>query len=193
MSVSASLPHRGASRSGRAVLQLLKPITWFAPMWAFACGVISAGQPLGGRWPVVVAGVALAGPLVTGMSQAANDWFDRHVDAINEPGRPIPSGRVPGRTGLWIAVGWTVVSLAVAAALGPIVLGAALLGLGAGLGLQRAAAAAEAQRLVGQHRLRRLLRGAALVHRRGDHGGALARAAGSCWWPRCTARAPTAS
>jgi chlorophyll synthase len=36
--------------------------------------------------------VALAGPLVCGMSQAANDWCDRHVDAINEPNRPIPSG-----------------------------------------------------------------------------------------------------
>ncbi|MEM8798431.1 MAG: bacteriochlorophyll/chlorophyll a synthase, partial [Pseudomonadota bacterium] len=23
----------------RAVLELLKPITWFAPMWAFMCGV----------------------------------------------------------------------------------------------------------------------------------------------------------
>ena len=41
----------------------------------------------------------LAGPIVCGMSQAANDWCDRHVDAINEPDRPIPSGRVPGPLG----------------------------------------------------------------------------------------------
>ena len=47
-----------------------------------------------------------------------NDWFDRHVDAINEPNRPIPSGRIPGRWGLAIACAWTLVSLAVAAALG---------------------------------------------------------------------------
>ena len=116
--------------SGAAVLELLKPITWFAPMWAFACGVISAGQPLAGRWPMAVAGVVLAGPLVCGMSQAANDWFDRHVDAINEPNRPIPSGRLPGRTGLWVALGWTVLSLLVAVALGPWVLIAALVGTG---------------------------------------------------------------
>ena len=90
--------------------------------------MVSAGQPIAGRWPVVLAGVALAGPLVTGMSQAANDWFDRHVDAINEPGRPIPSGRVPGRLGLWIAIGWTALSLLVAAALGPWVAGAAVVG-----------------------------------------------------------------
>ena len=111
-----------------SVVELLKPITWFAPMWAFACGVISAGRPFSGRWVVAAAGVVLAGPLVTGMSQAANDWFDRHVDAINEPNRPIPSGRLPGRTGLWIAMGWTVLSLGVAAALGPWVFIAALIG-----------------------------------------------------------------
>ena len=26
-----------------AVLELLKPVTWFPPMWAFACGVVSSG------------------------------------------------------------------------------------------------------------------------------------------------------
>ncbi len=84
-----------ASRSGAAaVLELLKPITWFAPMWAFMCGIVSSGQPLSGRWALALVGVALSGPLVCGTSQAVNDWFDRHVDAINEPGRPIPSGRI---------------------------------------------------------------------------------------------------
>ena len=125
---AAGRPVSAPRSSAATVLELLKPITWFAPMWAFSCGVISAGQPVGGRWPVVVAGIALAGPLVCAMSQAANDWFDRHVDAINEPNRPIPSGRLPGRTGLWIALAWTVLSLLVAAALGPWVFIAGLLG-----------------------------------------------------------------
>jgi chlorophyll synthase len=103
----------------RAVLTLLKPVTWFAPMWAFGCGVVSSGQPLSGRWHLVALGVALSGPLVCGMSQAANDWYDRHVDAINEPHRPIPSGRIPGRWGLFIALAMTAVALLVAAQLGP--------------------------------------------------------------------------
>src|SRR5579871_4056782 len=94
-----------------AVLELLKPITWFAPMWAFMCGVVSAGAPLAGRWLLVAGGVALCGPLVCGKSQAVNDWFDRHVDAINEPTRPIPSGRIPGRLGLLVACACTLVSL----------------------------------------------------------------------------------
>ncbi len=111
------------------MVELLKPITWFAPMWAFACGVVSSGVPLEGQWPVILAGVVLAGPLVCGTSQIANDWFDRHVDAINEPARPIPSGRVPGRVPLYFALCWTALSLMVAALLGPWVLGAAVVGL----------------------------------------------------------------
>ncbi len=111
-----------------AFVELLKPITWFAPMWAFGCGVVSAGVPLAERWLVIIAGIVLAGPLLTAMSQAVNDWFDREVDAINEPDRPIPSGRIPGRWGLYIAIAWTVLSLIVAALLGPWVLGAAVIG-----------------------------------------------------------------
>jgi chlorophyll synthase len=61
----------------------------------------------------------LTGPLVCASSQAVNDWFDRHVDAINEPGRPIPSGRLPGRWGLAIAVIWSGLSLIIATGLGP--------------------------------------------------------------------------
>lgn len=98
-------------------------------MWAFACGAIASGQPMGTRWPYALAGVALAGPLLCGTSQVVNDWFDRHVDAINEPHRPIPSGRVPGRAGLWFAIAWSAVSFGVALTLGPWVAIAATLGL----------------------------------------------------------------
>ena len=112
-----------------AVLELLKPITWFPPMWAYACGAISSGVSPVERWPWILGGVLLAGPLICGTSQAVNDWFDRHVDAINEPHRVIPSGRMPGRWGLNIAIIQTVVSLAVAALLGIWVLVAAIIGL----------------------------------------------------------------
>lgn len=115
--------------SPAAVLELLKPITWFAPMWAFMCGVVSSGVPLTDRWLVLIGGILLAGPLICATSQAVNDWYDRHVDAINQPDRPIPSGRIPGRWGLGIAVLWTGMSAAFASLLGVWVLGAAILGL----------------------------------------------------------------
>ena len=93
------------------VLELLKPITWFPPMWAFACGVISSGISVVENLDLLILGIIVAGPVVCGMSQAANDWCDRHVDRINEPNRPIPSGRMPGNWGLKIALGMTVLAL----------------------------------------------------------------------------------
>ena len=118
MDVSQSL-HVRRFPEPAAALRLIKPITWFPPMWAYVCGVISSGVSPIGQWHLVLLGVILAGPIVCGMSQAANDWCDRHVDAINEPGRPIPSGRIPGRWGLWIALAMSGLSLFVGWQLGP--------------------------------------------------------------------------
>jgi chlorophyll synthase len=112
-----------------AILEVTHPITWFPPMWAFACGVVSSGAPILQQWWLLIAGVVLAGPLMCGTSQVVNDWYDRHVDAINEPNRPIPSGRIPGRWGLYLALAWTVVSLLLAWLLGPWVFGASLIGM----------------------------------------------------------------
>ena len=123
------LPSTSAVPAWPVVAELLKPITWFPPMWAFCCGVIASGVSPAGRWLTIVTGVLLAGPLVCASSQAVNDWFDRHVDAINEPNRPIPSGRMPGSWGLYIAIIWTGLSLAVAATLGTWGFAAGALGL----------------------------------------------------------------
>jgi chlorophyll synthase len=73
--------------------------------------------------------MVLAGPAVCGASQAVNDWYDRHVDAINEPQRPIPSGRLPGLWGFYIALAMTAVSLLLAGALGLWVLAAGVVGV----------------------------------------------------------------
>lgn len=112
-----------------ALLQLLKPVTWFPPMWAFGCGVVSSGRPIAEQPWLVFAGIILAGPLLCGASQVVNDWYDREVDAINEPNRPIPSGRVPGNWGFYFAVAWSLLALLAGFALGPVVGVAAFLGL----------------------------------------------------------------
>ncbi len=132
MSVSPSLrvlPEPRRWPEPRAALRLIKPITWFPPMWAYLCGTVSSGVSPLASWGLVALGVVLAGPVVCGMSQAANDWCDRHVDAINEPDRPIPSGRIPGRWGLWIALAMTVLSLAIGWLLGPWGFGATIVGV----------------------------------------------------------------
>ena len=127
---------RGAAKAAKppasgllAYAELLKPITWFAPMWAFGCGIVSAGRPLGHSAGLALAGVVLCGPMVTGTSQVVNDWFDRHVDAINEPSRAIPSGRVPGHGALHMAGLWTILSLALAASIGSWAFAATVLGI----------------------------------------------------------------
>ncbi|MFN3448622.1 MAG: chlorophyll synthase ChlG [Roseococcus sp.] len=123
------MPNPAGRLDPAAVLELFKPVTWFPPVWAFLCGAVSAGAPFSGKWGLLALGLLLAGPMVCATSQAVNDWFDRHVDAINEPDRPIPSGRIPGRWGLWIAIFWSGVSLLIGAALGPWGFGATVLAL----------------------------------------------------------------
>jgi chlorophyll synthase len=115
---SASLSHFSRPPAVKDVVALTKPVTWFPPMWAFMCGVVSSGISISENWIFLLGGVALTGPLVCGTSQVINDWCDRHVDAINEPDRPIPSGRVAGRWPIVIAAVGTGLSLAVATALG---------------------------------------------------------------------------
>jgi chlorophyll synthase len=123
------MPNPAGRLDPAAVLELFKPVTWFPPVWAFLCGAVSAGAPFSGKWGLLALGLLLAGPMVCATSQAVNDWFDRHVDTINEPDRPIPSGRIPGRWGLWIAIFWSGVSLLIGAALGPWGFGATVLAL----------------------------------------------------------------
>ena len=129
MSVTTDLHADRRYPQPRAVLTLIKPITWFPPVWAYLCGAVSSGVAFSAAPFEVMLGVVLAGPVVCGMSQAANDWCDRHVDAINEPDRPIPSGRVPGRWGLWIALIMSVFALWIGSFLGAWGFGATVLGV----------------------------------------------------------------
>ncbi|MEL7536727.1 MAG: chlorophyll synthase ChlG [Pseudomonadota bacterium] len=124
----ATLPTTSAS-GWASYVELTKPITWFPPMWAFGCGLIGSGVALGERLAFIAGGIALAGPLVCGTSQIVNDWYDREVDAINEPQRPIPSGRVPGRNAYYFALVWTALSIVIASLLGVWTLAAAIVGL----------------------------------------------------------------
>jgi len=51
---------------------------------------------------------------LTGASMAINDYYDRDVDAINEPNRPIPSGMVGPREALSFALVLSLVGFAAA-------------------------------------------------------------------------------
>ncbi|MFG1968773.1 SCO3242 family prenyltransferase [Nonomuraea fuscirosea] len=70
----------------------------------------AAGRALGGR----TAGLACSSVCLYWAGMAANDWADRHLDAVERPERPIPSGRVAPGTALGVATGLTVAGLALA-------------------------------------------------------------------------------
>lgn len=77
-------------------LQLTKPITWIPLMWGVICGAASSGQYTWNLENVLMSATCmlLAGPLLAGYTQTLNDFYDREIDAINEPYRPIPSGAI---------------------------------------------------------------------------------------------------
>lgn len=75
-------------------LQLMKPITWIPLIWGVVCGAASSGAY---SWTLedvlkALTCMLLSGPLMVGYTQTLNDFYDREIDAINEPYRPIPSG-----------------------------------------------------------------------------------------------------
>lgn len=58
------------------------------------CGAAASG---GFTWTIdnvlkSMVTMLMAGPFLTGYTQTINDWYDKEIDAINEPYRPIPSG-----------------------------------------------------------------------------------------------------
>ncbi|WP_269622461.1 chlorophyll synthase ChlG [Prochlorococcus marinus] len=77
-------------------LQLMKPITWIPLLWGVICGGAASGNY---HWNLsnflaAIACMVMSGPLLAGYTQTINDYYDREIDAINEPNRPIPSGAI---------------------------------------------------------------------------------------------------
>jgi chlorophyll/bacteriochlorophyll a synthase len=88
-------------------LQLMKPITWIPLIWGVVCGAASSGQYTWTLENVLMSATCmlLSGPVMTGYTQIMNDYYDREIDAINEPYRPIPSGAISLKqvvTQIWV-------------------------------------------------------------------------------------------
>lgn len=74
-------------------------------------GAAAAGRPLNAR----VLGTIGSSVCLYWAGMALNDYADATVDAVERPGRPVPSGRVPRRTALAVAGGLTAAGLGLAA------------------------------------------------------------------------------
>ena len=85
----------------RGLLELLRPTNAVAAglltfIGAFVAGSLSA--------PVPLTFAVVATVLATGAGNAINDYFDREIDAINRPDRPIPRGDVTPRMALYFSL-----------------------------------------------------------------------------------------
>jgi len=83
----------------RIRLQLCKPVTWPPLLFGVIAGACASGNfdwfaANPGDYAKLFLCMFLSGPVLVGFTQTLNDWFDKDLDAINEPYRPIPSGRI---------------------------------------------------------------------------------------------------
>ncbi|KAG6527450.1 hypothetical protein ZIOFF_009552 [Zingiber officinale] len=98
-SLNQLLGIKGAARESnkwKIRLQLTKPVTWPPLVWGVVCGAAASGNF---HWNIedvakAIVCMIMSGPCLTGYTQTLNDWYDREIDAINEPYRPIPSGAI---------------------------------------------------------------------------------------------------
>jgi len=86
----------------RGYLELTRPVNSVAAGLLTLIGGFVAGGLTTAPRPLLVAVVATW--LATGAGNAINDYFDRDIDAINNPERPIPRGAVEPRSALWFSV-----------------------------------------------------------------------------------------
>lgn len=77
-----------------SILQLFRPLTSFmASLAVFASAFIAAGFEINQYLIPLTLGMIVAF-LFTSSGNAINDYFDRDIDRINHPERPIPSGKI---------------------------------------------------------------------------------------------------
>jgi 4-hydroxybenzoate polyprenyltransferase len=93
----------------KALIELVR-----APAALSVPGDVVAGAAAAGVLSARSAGLASASVLLYWAGMAANDWSDRHLDAVERPERPIPSGRITPRAAFGVAAGLTVAGLTIA-------------------------------------------------------------------------------
>lgn len=85
-----------------AYLELTRPINSVAAGGlTFIGGFVAAGVR---SHPVDLTVAVIATILATAAGNAINDYFDRDIDRINNPERPIPRGDVSARGALWLSI-----------------------------------------------------------------------------------------
>jgi geranylgeranylglycerol-phosphate geranylgeranyltransferase len=75
--------------------------------------VLASPNMLNALWQNLIYGF-LTGFMLTAASMIINDYYDREIDAVNEPNRPIPSGLIKPKEALVFAFALTAIGFATA-------------------------------------------------------------------------------
>ncbi|WP_104781103.1 MULTISPECIES: SCO3242 family prenyltransferase [Streptomyces] len=111
---AAPRAHTGRSPRSRAWAELLRlPALFSVPGDALA-GTAATGAPASSRTLLAIA----SSLCLYEAGMALNDWADRHIDAVERPHRPLPSGRIRPAAALTAAGALTGAGLALAARAG---------------------------------------------------------------------------
>ena len=95
-------------------LRLMRPLNCLMMGFAVIVGVALASSTISGIfWPNLIYGF-ITGFVLTAASMAINDYYDREIDATNEPNRPIPSGLIKPKEALAFAFILTTLGFATA-------------------------------------------------------------------------------
>jgi geranylgeranylglycerol-phosphate geranylgeranyltransferase len=109
----------------KSYVELTRPVNSLAAgVLTLIGGFVAAGAGAN-RWGLLAA--VLATVLATGAGNAINDYFDRDIDRINNPERPIPRGDVAARGALLFSTGLFAVAIALAVTLPPVAIAIAVL------------------------------------------------------------------
>jgi geranylgeranylglycerol-phosphate geranylgeranyltransferase len=111
----------------RAAVELTRPGNAVAAgVLTFTGAFVSGGVAAA---PAAVAAAVLATIAATGGGNAINDYFDRAIDAVNQPDRPIPRGAISARGALAVSIGLFAVATVAALTLPLIAIGIAVVNL----------------------------------------------------------------
>jgi len=97
-----------------AYLRLMRPVNCLMMGFAVIVGATLTSLNLSSlSWSNLIYGF-ITGFMLTAASMAINDYYDREIDAVNEPNRPIPSGLIKPKEALAFAFILTAIGFATA-------------------------------------------------------------------------------
>ena len=90
--------------TARGLFRIIRPINSVMVGLAVLVGVAIGGRSLFTISIIELSLSFITGFFLSGSAMAINDYYDREIDAVNEPSRPIPSGEVEPHVALVFSI-----------------------------------------------------------------------------------------